>query len=112
MKNQFYFCDFSAFGSWNVIAQSVCFGVAHLGTGLCIYSRLPEKSSFPKSVLVSVTGSIIFNYGSLLLLANIKHYLPSSALFRCTVGLGVIGYLLWVGEEYLSLFDEEARPVD
>lgn len=104
----FVFDIFRPFGSCSTLAQNTCFGMAHIGAGLCISSRiLPRKGlSCSKVALLSASGSVLFNYGTMLVLANVKHYLPQSELIRCAIGLVGVSYMLWVGREFLDLLGE------
>lgn len=91
-------------GDKQALAENVCFIVAHIGTGVYIHEKLSRKPAITpfRCALYSTTGAVIFNYGSLLILANLKHYLPESKAVRAAIGLGVVGYLFFVGSDYLS----------
>lgn len=85
-----------------MLAQNLCFAVAHIGTGVYIHSKLQNKNIPPvKCFLYSSTGSVLFNYGSLVILANLKHYLPAAKPVRVIIGVSVLGYLFWIGRDYL-----------
>lgn len=85
-----------------MLVQNACFALAHIGTGMYIYQHTPHKDAHKKMILFSAAGSVIFNYGTVLVLANVKHYLPQSQMLRCLIAMGVVGGLFWTGKEYLN----------
>ena len=97
-----------------MLVQNACFGAAHIGTAMTLHARISQRkdTSCAKSVLLSATGSLLFNYGSLLILANVKQYLPQSELLRYVIGMGAVGFLFYVGAEYLQLLSQEELPID
>lgn len=103
LYNSFLCCR--TFGSRSMLLQNSCFALAHLGAGITIYNKISnhKQISCSKRVLIASTGSVTFNYGTVLILANIKLHLPESQLLRCTVGLGVLGFMFWMGSESLDL---------
>ena len=110
-EDKLTFMYYRPLGSKSVAVQNVCFALAHIGTGIYIHQHTPAKKAHHlKLKLYAVTGSVLFNYGTLLVLANIKHYLPQSQFLRFLVGVGVVGGLFWTGKEYLT--HVEASEVD
>lgn len=87
--------------------QNVCFAVAHIGAGSYIYERI-SKQDRCKAQMYSGLGSLLFNYGSLLLLANMKYYLPNSNPVRMIAGAGFMAFLFWAGQDYLN----STKPIE
>ncbi|KAF6022009.1 hypothetical protein EB796_019677 [Bugula neritina] len=54
------------FGTKSSLVQNCCFTLAHVGVGLCIYKSVHQRKDLEtyKKVLISATGSVLFNYGT------------------------------------------------
>ena len=55
-----------------------------------------------------VFGSVMFNFGTLLLLATFKNLVYDNDWFRVAVGTLATGGLLYTGKKYLKFIDEKA----
>lgn len=80
---------------------------AHIGVGLYVYTRphLTAKSEKEK-VVYSVFSSVLFNFGTVLLLATAKKLLPEHETTATLFGLATTGALFYIGKSYLNCIDE------
>lgn len=88
-----------------IVANGLWFN-SHLGVGLFIFSRKHiEIASVPYRVLYSALGSVIFNFGSVLLWATGKAVLPSHPPTRVAFGaLSGLAFLS-LGYSYFRFVD-------
>ncbi|XP_059468390.1 uncharacterized protein LOC132192442 [Neocloeon triangulifer] len=79
-----------------------------LGTGLYLYNR-PHLQSAPTQLRLSfsVYGALLFNFGSLLLFAVAKSYLPENTNLATLVGVASCYSLVKVGTSYLDHIDSQ-----
>ncbi|KAI0213224.1 hypothetical protein LSAT2_001774 [Lamellibrachia satsuma] len=87
-----------------VVANSLWF-TAHLGAGLYIYNRKHiQYQTGPYRIMYSVFGSVIFNFGSVLIYATTKSLLPCQSL-RAVAGVALGLVFLCIGKSYLDMVD-------
>ncbi|XP_065352291.1 uncharacterized protein LOC135947380 [Cloeon dipterum] len=81
-----------------------------IGTGLYLYNR-PHMQSAPTQFRLSysVYGALLFNFGSLLLFAVAKSYLPENTNLATLVGLASCYSLVKVGTSYLDHIDSQLQ---
>lgn len=92
-----------------VVANSLLFN-AHLGSGLYLYSRDHMKLA-PQyhRIMYSVYGSLVFNFGSVLLWAVTKALLPDSKVLRTIFALSTSICMLTIGKEYIDFVDSKTK---
>jgi len=79
---------------------------AHLGCGLYLYnSRHLSATSRYFRIMYSVYGTLIFNFGSILLWAVTKSILPEEGLAKIIFSLSSSICMLLIGKEYISYVD-------
>lgn len=84
---------------------------ANLGVGLYLFSR-PHMACFTTSmtsrVVYSVFGTVVFNFGSILLWATTKAVLPQCTMVKAIFGLVSGAGMLYIGHSYIKMLDENA----
>lgn len=98
-----------------VIANCLLFN-SHIGIGLYLYSRSHLSYShhsnlcITKRIIYSVYGSVLFNFGSILLWATTSSLIPTqSALARTFFAISSSLALLLIGHEYISFIDYRCK---
>nr|CAD7405628.1 unnamed protein product [Timema poppensis] len=85
---------------------------ALIGSGLYILNRKHlTNTSTSTRIVYSGVGSILFTFGSVLLWAVVRSWLPKSVPLCATFGLGSGIFLLKVGRDYLDLVDSRCTGV-
>ncbi|XP_074648843.1 uncharacterized protein LOC141904190 [Tubulanus polymorphus] len=81
---------------------------AHLGVGLYLYSRkhMITASAYQR-IMYSIFGTVVFNFGSVLLWATTKALLPECVYMRSFFGLISGTSLLLIGKEYVAHLDKK-----
>jgi len=96
---------FSLFAPYDLVIANSLWFTAHVGTGLYIYGRKHiGYQNTPNRIMYSVFGSVIFNFGGVLVLATAKSLLPCQSL---RAGFGIVAGLifLYIGKSYLDMVD-------
>ncbi|XP_013393478.1 uncharacterized protein LOC106161154 [Lingula anatina] len=98
----------SIYGSWEVAATHGCWLKAHIGVGLYLYSRnVMKQADMYHRIAYSVFGSVIFNFGSVLLWGYSKLILPDNTAVRVLFGLSTAVALVAVGMDYIKFVDSK-----
>ena len=100
-------CFFFRFLSPNELtAANLLWFNSHVGVGLYLYSRKHMKQAkMPYRLAYSAFGSILFNFGSVLIWATTKSLLPNNDTVRSLFGIGSGLALLYIGRDYLEFVD-------
>ncbi|KOC60852.1 hypothetical protein WH47_05630 [Habropoda laboriosa] len=81
-------------------------GSALLGTGSYIYTRDHMKNAPPSvRVLYSAAGAVLLSFGSILVWAVLRTFLPANPTLCTIVGIGSGLTFVKVGSSYLSFVD-------
>ncbi|CAF0773796.1 unnamed protein product [Didymodactylos carnosus] len=89
------------------IANTLWFG-SHLGVGLYLFGskHLATAPSPFDRVLYSVFGSVIFNFGSVLLMSIIRSIYPNEEKLRLLVGFSAASTFLIIGYRWINYIDD------
>ncbi|XP_005092563.3 uncharacterized protein LOC101863569 [Aplysia californica] len=103
-----------AFGNSESMVKNIVWFHAHMGAGLYLYSRRHIRKVHPVSrgIFYSMFGSILFNFGSLLLWGWGRSILPQSPALRSVCGLLSGGALLYAAQDYLQHVDSSCSELD
>ena len=105
MNNITLFIYFRLFAPNELVVANSLWFTAHLGVGLYIYGRKHiQYKPGPVRIMYSVFGSVIFNFGSVLVFATSKSLLPCESL-RAVVGVTTALVFLYIGKSYLDMVD-------
>lgn len=100
--------SFSVLSSYDVVAADCLWLNAHLGVGLYLFNKRHMKhAQMPYRVAYSVFGSVIFNFGSVLLWATCKSILPDNSSLKTLFGLISGCGLLFIGHKYVEFVDSK-----
>jgi hypothetical protein len=89
------------------VANSLWFN-AHLGVGLYLFNckHIRQAQDYNK-IMYSVFGTLVFNFGSVLMWATTKSLMPENSAVRVLFGLvSGVGMIL-MGKEYLAYVDSK-----
>lgn len=88
------------------VANSFLFN-SHLGVGLYLYnSRCLSKAPIHNRILWSVYGSVLFNFGSVLLFSTGKLLLVNDRLIGALYAAAASLSFLVIGKQYVEFVDE------
>lgn len=86
---------------------------SHLGTGLYLFKkRHIAAAEMYHRVTYCVYGTLLFNFGSVLLCAITKAILPESPIAKTVFGLSTSICLLLIGKEYCEFVDSNCKETD
>jgi hypothetical protein len=94
------------FPQHSVAAANSLWFDAHLGMGVYIYNS-SHLSTFPvhRRVSYALFSTVIFNFGSALLVATAKALLPENATLQAVSGAAIQIFLILTGKAYLDQVD-------
>jgi len=102
-----------SFGGSEDTVKNVVWLNAHIGAGLYLYSRRHIKRvSTQKAIFYSVFGSVLFNFGSIMLWAWERNLMPHSPVLRSALGLMSGGVMLYAAQDYLQYVDNSCSEID
>ncbi|TMS39582.1 hypothetical protein L596_006082 [Steinernema carpocapsae] len=101
------------FPVWDLAVSNAILFTSHLGAGFYLFFR-PHLYAVPHwdRVQFSVFGSVMFNFGSLLLAVLVKPLIPAkSGFLKGLLGAALSSFLLWTAKKYVDHIDKRTTPV-
>lgn len=97
---------FSLFSPNDLLVSNVVWLSAHIGSGYYIYTRQHVQRATPwLRAAYSVSGAVLFNFGTVLFWATAKQVLPANDALRTLFGLASGAAFLTVARRYLEFVD-------